>query len=71
MINKEQYYEFLDASIAIIDSVRQLRDYGSWTEEKFALMLALDQTARDFGFTDFPALTREAYETLRQSKFSA
>ena len=49
MTNKEQYYEFLDASITIIDSVRQLRDYGSWTEEKFALMLALDQTTRDFG----------------------
>lgn len=70
-MNKEQYYEFLDASISVIDSVRQLRNYGSWTEEKFALMLALDQTARDFGFTDFPAFTRQSYETLRQNKTPA
>jgi hypothetical protein len=63
--SQKEYFEFLDASVSVLDVIRTLRDYGSWTEEKYQLILALDQTVRDFTEIDYEPFDRQIYNQMR------
>jgi hypothetical protein len=64
--SQKEYFEFLDASVSVLDAIRTLRDYGSWTEEKYQLILALDQTVRDFTEIDYEPFDRQIYNQMRK-----
>jgi hypothetical protein len=64
--SQKEYFEFLDASVSVLDVIRTLRDYGSWTEEKYQLILALDQTVRDFTEIDYEPFDRQIYNQMRK-----
>jgi len=63
--SQEDYFKFLEASVSVLDVISKLRDYGSWTEQKYQLILALDQTVRDFTNIDYEPFNREIYNQLR------
>lgn len=63
--SQKEYFEFLDAAVSVLDVIRTLRDYGSWTEEKYQLILALDQTVRDFTEIDYEPFDRQIYNQMR------
>lgn len=63
--SQEDYFKFLDAAVSVLDAIRTMRDYGSWTEEKYQLILALDQTVRDFTGIDYEPFDRQIYNQMR------
>lgn len=63
--SQEDYFNFLDAAVSVLDAIRNMRDYGSWTEEKYQLILALDQTVRDFTGIDYEPFDRQIYNQMR------
>jgi hypothetical protein len=63
--SQEDYFNFLDAAVSVLDAIRNMRDYGSWTEEKYQLILALDQTVRDFTGIDYKPFDRQIYNQMR------
>lgn len=63
--SQEDYFKFLDAAVSVLDVIRTMRDYGSWTEEKYQLILALDQTVRDFTGIDYKPFDRQIYNQMR------
>ena len=64
--SQEDYFKFLDAAVSVLDVIRTMRDYGSWTEEKYQLILALDQTVRDFTGIDYEPFDRQIYNQMRK-----
>lgn len=64
--SQEDYFNFLDAAVSVLDVIRTMRDYGSWTEEKYQLILALDQTVRDFTGIDYEPFDRQIYNQMRK-----
>lgn len=64
--SQEDYFNFLDAAVSVLDVIRTMRDYGSWTEEKYQLILALDQTVRDFTGIDYKPFDRQIYNQMRK-----
>lgn len=63
--SQEDYFKFLDAAVSVLDVIRTMRDYGSWTEEKYQLILALDQTVRDFTGIVYEPFDRQIYNQMR------
>ena len=62
--SQEDYFNFLDAAVSVLDAIRTMRDYGSWTEEKYQLILALDQTVRDITGIDYEPFVRQIYNQI-------